>query len=236
MILALYFGATEDPQERTPIEGEVTLNEMRDYLSKMNRVIGPRNLSNLEGQTALKQTASMIEGTLGPMNLGYHVSKSSKQRAEGVLWKTLWVDAGNLESNEVIVVNVPYGESGTSVAFALGFAEYLVGLDFQKKVRLVFTPPVDTIPLSERILSKGESITETFLIRGGGSPRHWAEVSQGKFAQVVGRTERWKEHVLIGKEKGNLLRLRERGAMASREYAAQIIQAFPLLASALKQE
>ena len=85
VIVALYVGANEEPQKSKPIEGQVTRDEMRDFLKKMNTVIAERTLETTSGQKAMQQTAAMIEGTLGPLNLGYNVSRSVKERAEGFL-------------------------------------------------------------------------------------------------------------------------------------------------------
>ena len=235
VIVALYLGATEETQESAPIEGQVTINEMRDYLAKMNQVIGERDMNSLDGQRALKQTASMIEGTLGPMNLGYQVSRSAKQRAEGLLWKTLWIDSGNAESDEVILIVVPYGESGTPVAFALGFAEYLTGMTFEKKLRLVFTPPVDTIPLKERVLSEGETLVRQIDLRGGGEAPFWGEVSAGELEEIISADATWKEHFAVNQNEEMTIRLGERGTLRTREHAAQILKTFPAVVSVLKE-
>ena len=60
--IALYLGATEERQKSKPIEGQATVKEMADYLKKLNTQIGKRDIETPEGQKALRQTASMIEG------------------------------------------------------------------------------------------------------------------------------------------------------------------------------
>lgn len=235
VIVALYLGATEEKQQSAPIEGQVTIAEMRDYLAKMNLVIGKREITSVDGQQALKQTASMIEGTLGPMNLGYEVSRSANQRAEGLLWKTLWIDAGKKESEDLVLLAVPYGESGTPVAFALGFAEYLVGMNFKKKVRLVFTPPINTISLEDRVLSDDESIVKMIQLRGGGGAPYWAEISGGRLTEVISSDPIWKQHIAIAAEQETTtLSLGERGAMGSREHSKQLLKLFPVLVKLIR--
>ncbi|MEN8693936.1 MAG: hypothetical protein ACN4GG_02545 [Akkermansiaceae bacterium] len=233
VIIALYLGATEEVQESAPIEGQVTVEEMQDYLAKMNRVIGVRDLTTKSGRLALKQTASMIDGTLGSMNLGYEVSRSANQRAEGLLWKTLWIDAGNSMSNEVVLLVIPYGESGTSLAFALGFAEYLVGMSFDKKVRLAFTPPVREIPLEERVMGEGETLLRKINLRGEGGSPFWAEISQGELADQLLR-DPWKERFKVNQEDEMTIRLGERHLLSSRGHAAQLLKMFPVVVSALR--
>lgn len=234
VIIALYAGATEEKQQSAPIAGQVTVKEMQDYLNKMNRVIGERSLEDAAGREALKQTASMIEGTLGTMNLGYDVSQSMKQQAKGLLWKTLWIDTGNALSNEVVLLEIPYGESGTPVALSLGFAEYLVEVNFERKVRIAFTPPVNTISLEERLLAEGETVVRKIDLRGDGGEPHWGEVSAGKLAEIVMADASWKEKFKVNTHEEMTMRVGERGALSSRGFAAQLIKIFPVLTQMLK--
>lgn len=230
VMIALYVGATEEPQKSKPIEGQVTRGEMKDYLNKMNSQIGERNLETVDGRRSLKQTAAMIEGTLGQVNLGYDVSRSAKERAKGLLWTTLWVDAGNLESKEVTLLVVPYGESGTPVAFALGLAEHLVGASLKKRVRIVFDPPVSQIPLWQRVKGDYEELVGKMILAGGASHQYWAEVSGGDFAQPIAENPIWKESVTVVEEsEESTLRLGDKGPMTSAEHAGRMIRMMPLV-------
>ena len=42
--IALYLGANADQEESEPIEGDITVPEMTDYLLKLNRLIGERSI------------------------------------------------------------------------------------------------------------------------------------------------------------------------------------------------
>lgn len=235
VMIALYVGATEEPQKSKPVEGQLTRGEMRDYLNKMNLQIGERNLNTEEGRRALKQTAAMIEGTLGQVNLGYNVSRSAKERAEGLLWTTLWIDAGNLEGNEVTLLRIPYGESGTPVAFALGFAEHLAGASLKKRVRIVFDPPISQIPLWQRVKGDGEELVGKITLAGGSAHQYWAKASGGAFALPILKNPIWKESVEVGDEsQEQVLRLCDKGPMTSAEHAERMIRMMPLVEKLLE--
>ena len=124
IIIALYLGANEEQEKQKPREGDVTIPELADFLEKLNHRIVERSFGSDEGVRGLKQTWSMIQGTLEPPNLGYEVFKKVEDIAAGKLWPTLWVNVGAAEPKEINVIAVPYGVSGTPVAFSLGLAEY----------------------------------------------------------------------------------------------------------------
>jgi len=149
------------------MQGEVTLSEMKDYLNKLTRLIGPRSLTGAEGQKNLRSVAAMVDGTMAPMNMGYDVHQK-QDPAEGLLWRTLWVEAGEKKSKDVVLIVVPYAGTGENVAFALGLAEYLTKDQPQKKVKLVFSPPLLEVKLSwlqERVLDESENLLGSVLIQ-----------------------------------------------------------------------
>jgi len=169
--IALYLGANEEIEESIPAEGEVTIAEMEDYLHKLTYLVGPRNLKTEPGRKAIRSAAAMIDGTLGPSNTGYEITQKMDP-AEGLLWRTLWVSAGNKESKEVVVIAIPYGNEGHEVAFALGLGEFLTKHRPNYHLKLAFYPPLENIGrawLKERVISKEENLRGVIELKAGGS-------------------------------------------------------------------
>ncbi|MFT6181529.1 MAG: hypothetical protein ACI8UZ_001077 [Akkermansiaceae bacterium] len=149
--IALYLGATAEEEESEPLIGEVTVPEMADYLKKLDTMISERDVTTESGQRALRQVAAMSLGTLGPENLGYEIFKTQIDSASGLLWPTIWINAGDRESKNPVVIALPQDGAGTAVAFAYGFAEYLTSHETKKGVRLVLYPPLAEGDLKEWI-------------------------------------------------------------------------------------
>ena len=228
--IALYLGATEERQESKPIEGQATVQEMSDYLKKLNGQIGKADLKTLGGQLALRQTAAMIEGTLGPLNLGYDVSRSSDDRAEGFLWTTLWIDTGDLESEEVILLAIPYGDGGSPVAFGLGLAEYLVLAKPTKRVRIVFYPPVFMESLWERVGDASEDLAGQIDILGGAGHNSWGDLYLPESLKEVVQNPTWGKNLnFLGPQEGILVKLSEKGPMKTQQQAVRLLRMMPVI-------
>lgn len=183
--IALYLGASEEQPPNKPVEGEITRPELVDYLQKLNVVIGERGFGSPAGIKGLQQSSAMIQGTLGPENLGYAISKQRNDSVEGLLWETLWIDSAASDGKQPpVVVAVPYGENGTPLAFALGFAEYLTGNPAKGPVRLVFYPPLpsddELRSWIEARLDDGKAIAGFIVIKGGGPELKWAGVTPSR--------------------------------------------------------
>ena len=177
--IALYLGANAEVEERPPIVGEITVPEMTDYLRKMQSLIGARDLETKSGQQALRQIAATTMGNLGPENLGFEIFKSQSDAAQGLLWPTIWVQAGDRESENPVVIAVPQAESGTGIAFAYGFAEYLTSHQTKVGVRIVFYPPLydEDLPkwIWDRCGAEGERVAGFIKVAGGGGEGDLAE-------------------------------------------------------------
>ena len=70
IFVALYLGATEEQEKRGPLEGDITVSEMADYLNKYETFIGPREIGSEDGERAMRQALAITMGTLGQENLG----------------------------------------------------------------------------------------------------------------------------------------------------------------------
>jgi hypothetical protein len=232
--IALYLGATEERQESKPIKGQATVQEVADYLKKLNGQIGNADLKTPGGQLALRQTAAMIEGTLGPLNLGYEVSRSSDERAEGLLWTTLWIDAGDVENREVTLLAIPYGEGGTPVAFGLGLAEYLVLAKPKQRVRIVFYPPVFQQSLWERVEGDSEELVGQIDLLGGAGHNTWGNLYLPEAMRKVIQDPTWEKNLnVLDPKEGVLVELSEKGPMKTQQQADRLLRMMPVVKALL---
>lgn len=245
IIIALYLGATEEEPESRPIEGEVTQAEVLDYLTKMKRQIGPRRVGDAEGQLGLKQAAAMIQGTLGPENLGYEVTIVDQISANGLLWKTIAVRAGKREAAEKLCLAMPYGErDGDAASFGLGFAEYLTVHGVEVDLTLLFYPPLVEGDLDDWISERIEGFEEQMIIRlqGGGEPFSWAEIIPGERSNLVTLEQLttrkgWAGNVILSPETGAVLTLKigEQGQQILGGHASRLIQLMPFVRQLLSE-
>ena len=236
--VALYLGAHADKEKSKPNEGEVTVAEMSGYLEKLNEVIGERRLNDEEGQTAFRQLRAMIMGALGPQNLGYQVSQTQLDNANGLLWPTIWVTAGLPDAREVVVVAIPQGGSGTPVAFGFGLAEYLAGLATEAGVRIVYFPPLVEGEFHDWIWARCGREGETMkgLIRVmGGDPKDRVTVLAGPegepFLTELKESKWWDDGLALASETLPVLEVRlvEQGRSSRGEHAARLIQLMPFM-------
>jgi len=237
--IALYLGANAEEEERLPIVGEVTVPEMAEYLRKMQNLIGERDIETESGQKALRQVAATTMGSLGPENLGFEIFKSQKDAAQGLLWPTIWVQAGDRDSENPVVVAVPQDGSGTGVAFAYGFAEYLTSHETEIGVRIVFYPPLydDDFPawIWERCGSEGESVVGFIKVMGEGREGDLAELKvpskdRGLLEKLTEK-KGWEGKIEVhdGDAAFLELMLAERHRGSRTEQAQRIIRMMPLM-------
>jgi len=243
--IALYLGANAEQEEERPIVGEVTVPEMTDYLRKMQSLIGERDLQSEAGQKALRQLAATTMGSLGPENLGYEILKTQKDAAQGLLWPTIWVNAGDRESTSPVVLAIPQDGSGTGVAFAYGFAEYLTSHQTKVGVRIVFYPPLHDEDLPawvwERCSEKGEKLTAFVKVAGGGNEVDLAELKSPAEDQSLLKelTEQkgWDGNVKIREGDAPFweVMLAERHRGSRSEQAQRLIRMMPLVKDLVEQ-
>lgn len=243
--IALYLGANADQEESEPIVGEVTVPEMADYLSKVHDMIGARDVKTAAGQKAFRQITAMTIGNLGPENLGYEIFKSQSDAAEGLLWSTIWVKAGDHESTNPVVLAVPQAESGTGIAFAYGLAEYLTSHETKVGVRIVFYPPLhdDDLPawIWERCGAEGETMAGFIQVSGGGKEMDLAELSapaaKQSLLKELAEQKGWAGNVRLQEKAAAYLKLRlsERHRITRPEHAQRIIRMMPLVKDLIEQ-
>ena len=237
--IALYLGANADQEESEPAEGDITVPEMADYLLKMNRLIGARSIDTESGQQAFRQYNAMTRGTLGPENLGYEIFRSQKNSANGLLWSTIWVKAGDRKSKELVVLAVPQVESGTAAAFAFGFAEYLTSHETMAGVRIVFYPPFVEGRLDDWIWElcgeEGKSM-KAFLKITGGDDKEPETVflipdRRKSLFDVLKASKIWGSEMSIDGEPSPFLEVRliERNRLSRPEHAQKLIRMMPVM-------
>ena len=245
IIIALYLGANEEQEKQKPREGEVTVPELADFLEKLNHRIVERSFGSERGVRGLKQTWSMIQGTLEPPNLGYEVFKKVEDTAAERLWPTLWVNVGEAEAKAINIVAVPYGISGTPVAFSLGLAEYYTMHKSKKGIRIVFYPPLLEGDLKnwiwERVGQKEESLESLVILKGGGSPLNWADIkpteeSADILSQLVSK-KGWAGSFELTEERAEVIHvaLGEQGKSPIVNHAERLIRMMPVMKALLEQ-
>lgn len=243
--VALYLGAKADQEESEPVQGDVTVPEMADYLFKLNRLIGERTLDTEAGQLAFREYRAMALGTLGPENLGYEIFRTQKDSANGLLWPTIWVNAGDRDSEEPVVLAIPQAESGTAAAFAFGFAEYLTSHETSTGVRVVFYPPLVDGDLAawvwQRCGQEGETMKGFIKVTGGfGQDRETRFCVPDRLRpllQEVSSSKIWGDEMLLDGEPHPFfeVRLVEGDRLSRPDHAGKLIRVMPVVKDLLER-
>ncbi|MEN8774324.1 MAG: hypothetical protein ABF379_08695 [Akkermansiaceae bacterium] len=237
--IALYLGATADQEESKPFEGEITVPEMSNYLLKLNSLIGEREIGTEIGQKAFRQLNAMTAGTLGSENLGYEVHRSQIDSANGLLWSTIWIKAGDRDSRKPVVVAIPQASRGSGPAFGFGFAEYLTSHQTEVGVRIVFYPPLVEGDLDdwiwERCGGEGESMKGFVMVTGDEdshrSPRFLVPDSLEETIDELSRSEIWSDDskVETGDHPVLEVRLGDDSLFSREEHSQRLIRMMPVI-------
>ena len=111
----MYFAKhQEDSNEQSVIVAPgIRMSDLDDMVGKFTDRIGSRTTETEEGRVGLRRAASMIEGRLGPQNVGFKVRKDEGIASHDLLWKSLWVDVRGVEKpEEVVIAAVAYAGAG----------------------------------------------------------------------------------------------------------------------------
>lgn len=113
-MIAYFHMEREELRERSVIASYgLRVGDLEDMVSKFSDRVGERSRNSESGRKGLKQAASMIEGRLGPQNVGYRVNKGDGLVMDGLIWKSLWVDLrGERSPEDVVMVAVAYAGAG----------------------------------------------------------------------------------------------------------------------------
>ncbi|MBT8038280.1 MAG: hypothetical protein KJO21_12120 [Verrucomicrobiae bacterium] len=113
MVMYFYLERKEEREHSVIVSHGLRVSDLESMVGKYTDRIGPRVIETDEGRLGLRRAASMIEGGLGPQNVGYLVKKSEGEAAYGLLWKSLSVELrGASEPDEVVLVAVSYAGAG----------------------------------------------------------------------------------------------------------------------------
>lgn len=149
--LYLHFQAEKKAKEERvhAFQKKIDPQRMADDFRKFTEVIGARHHDSPEGVQGLKSMASMIEGSLGPSNMGYEVTKIPGVEINGNTLPLLTADVLRRQTNQETWLLVPYDSdptlprgSETASAVAVGFAvaQELIGQPLRHNVRFLFFP------------------------------------------------------------------------------------------------
>ena len=237
--VALYLGANADQEEAKPLEGDITVPEMSDYLLKLNNLIGEREIGTEAGQKAFRRLNAMTAGTLGSENLGYEIFRNQIDSVNGLLWSTIWIKAGDRESREPVVLAIPQASRGSGPAFGFGFAEYLTSHQTEVGVRVVFYPPLFEGDLDdwiwERCGEEGESMKGFLMVTGDEEPnrssRFLVPASLKGKIDALSNSKIWDEEakIEIGDHGVLEVRLGDDSLFSREEHSQRLIRMMPVI-------
>ncbi len=168
MFAYFYMEREEERDHAVIISHGLRVSDLEDMVGKLTDRIGSRDIETEEGRGGLRRAASMIEGGLGPQNVGYPVKRSEGEAAHGRLWKSLYVEIrGEDDPEEIIFAAVSYAGAGevadsNCVSTLMMLASAMAREKPAKTLRFVFLP-MNKSPdqqnrwLLDRCLKDGES-------------------------------------------------------------------------------
>lgn len=136
----------EKNEQNVIVATGIRAGDLRDMVGKLTGLIGERDIGTEQGRAGLARAAAMIEGRLGPQNLGLRVNKGAGDAVDGRLWKSLWVDVrGGGKNNEVVIAAVSFAGAGetadaNTVSTLAMLASSLAKEKPARTIRLVFLP------------------------------------------------------------------------------------------------
>ncbi len=148
IFMYMYFhNERRDEQNRVVIGAHgLRVSDLDDMVGKFTDRIGVRDVDSEEGRAGLRSAASMIEGRLGPQNMGFLVRKDDGEARHGLLWKSLWVDVrGQKTPERVIIAAVSFAGSAeiadANATSTLMMLASSMGRDkLDRTIRFVFLP------------------------------------------------------------------------------------------------
>ena len=144
--LGLRANREREREEQSRFAREVSGVSVVDDVRKLVEVVGRRDTTDETGWRGLDRAALMIEGTLGPGNAGYVVTKVPGPETKGRSWPMLEVQAGGRGKPAVWVVAAYDTRGGgveanaTGVAAVMATAKALAGAKLGRETRMVFVP------------------------------------------------------------------------------------------------
>lgn len=149
--LSLLLYVRDKGPQTTPLEGEVTLEEVEATLDKLYNYVGKRDMETEAGRKNLRSAAAMFEGSLGPENLGYQVHRSEGEVSAGLIWPMYWIDLGEKKAGKTNVLAIAQDDEGVALALGMHFSEYVAGRWNGAHTKVVLYPPMMNGPDEEKI-------------------------------------------------------------------------------------
>ncbi|MGB2403288.1 MAG: hypothetical protein ACPIA7_07735 [Akkermansiaceae bacterium] len=146
MFMYFYLEREDEKNHAVIASHGLRISDLEDMVEKFTDRIGQRNIRTEQGRAGLRRAASMIEGRLGPQNVGYPVARSKGEAAHGFLWKSLSVEIlGQKNPNEVVFAMVSYAGVGVdadanTVSTLIMLASSMAREIPDRTIRFVFTP------------------------------------------------------------------------------------------------
>lgn len=148
IFMVMYFHMEREKENIQPIivSREMKVTELEGLVEKFTDRIGERDLDTEKGRAGLRRAASMIEGGLGPQNLGLTVTKGKGEAAHGLLWKSLSVEIrGGSNPEEIVLAAVSYSGAGdvadaNTVSTMIMLVNSMAREESSKTIRFVFLP------------------------------------------------------------------------------------------------
>ncbi|WP_227021471.1 hypothetical protein [Oceaniferula marina] len=148
VFMVAYFKMERDEERQRAVIASYGLRveDLSDMVGKLTDRIGPRDHGSESGRRGMKQASAMIEGRLGPQNVGYKVEKGGGEAIGEWQWKSLWVDIeGRSAPEEVIIVAASYAGEGqdadaTCLSTVVMLASAMARKEPARTLRFVFLP------------------------------------------------------------------------------------------------
>ena len=89
MFMYFYLEREDEKNHAVIVSHGLRVSDLEDMVDKFTRRIGEREIETEAGRAGLLRAASMIEGRLGPQNVGYPVRRSEGEAAHGLSMEKL---------------------------------------------------------------------------------------------------------------------------------------------------
>lgn len=146
---------------------------LMDSVSKLDNLLGQRSFSGEGGQQQMRSTAALIQGSLGPNNLGYEVSDDIAFTQAGKVWRNFWIESESVSGEGGLLIWADYTEprESASVAALLSLAEWVRGRNFSRQITIAFV--ADPVLLSE--IASGDDVIRAHVQGLGRGSRQLSE-------------------------------------------------------------
>jgi hypothetical protein len=149
--LWLHFRAADQKERdnRLTYQKQINATSVIDDFKKITDVIGARHVASEQGRAGLTRMAAMIEGSLGPSNMGYQVIKHQGPLIEEVNFPLIEVAVMPKISATSLWVVVPYdapadeargAAAASSLAVSFAVAQALVAKELPTNIHFLFVP------------------------------------------------------------------------------------------------